>query len=943
MSSGMNSAAEGPVNGDTPPSEKTGENRSISERWDRLQHLFETAIALPPGEWPAFVEREVPDDPELRTELLELLKYDPGDHTSPLTHALGAALNITSRDRRRQLVGKVVANYRLKQVIGHGGTGTVYLGERADRQYSAQVAIKIVDGAAVYDTLGQRVRAERQILASLNHPNIARLLDAGEIDDGRPYLVMEYVHGQPLDRFCDDPKVRLDLRGRLELFIQICAAVQYAHQNLVVHRDLKPANILVTAGGDPKLLDFGVAKLLDAGSAGATLALTRLSDRLLTPEYASPEQILGRTVTTSSDVYGLGVVLYELLTGLRPYVVPAQATQLQLEGLICVSDPLRPSSAVRRVIDAGDSAAQSSLVDIANCRHLTPERLAHRLEGDLDAIVMRALRKEPNSRYGSVEQFAEDIRRFLNNEPVQARQGNWIYYSQRFARRNSLAVAAASVFILFLATFGIVMSVQRQHIAEERDRATAESERAERVSDFMLRVFTAADPFENNGEVLTASQLLDRAAGTIQSELNEQPEVRARLLEAIGRAYRRQSQPERAVTFLQESLRVRRQAGVAETAQTGQLFTELAIALRNAGRFAESDRAFQDALRIAQQSGSENPLVQSRLLVDLGRLEMFRSNVDAAQKHFSDALRITRQALGPRNQDVGEILLEMANILSWRDDLDGAEAAAREALSIYRELVHPQHPDSVMASIRLAGVLLLKGQTTEAGTLYEGAINMQRVLYGPNSSQVADSLDSLAQVRLAQNNLKDAEQLTRDAIAINKEARGDNFYMTGYLQTSLAQILSRQGRYAEAEAPLRAALDLYGRTLPPDHQYVAAAEYVLGEVLLATNQLSDAEAVLTASMNRWRRTDAPAWRAARSASALGEALYREGHIQDAEKYLLMGYRELSTENSADKTTRQKARDRVTRFYTERGEPDKLRQLLITMEPSTTTVRDTRNN
>ncbi len=917
---------------------------SISERWERLQKLFETAYRLPETEWADFVAREVPDDAELRAELLELLRYDPGNNTSPLTHALGAALDITSRDRRRELVGKVVANYRLKQILGHGGTGTVYLGERADRQYSAQVAVKIVDGAAIYESLGQRVRAERQILASLNHPNIARLLDAGEIDDGRPYLVMEYVHGQPLDRYCDDEKVKLDLRGRLELFVQICSAVQYAHQNLVVHRDLKPANILVTATGEPKLLDFGVAKLLDPGTAGATLALTRLSDRLLTPEYASPEQILGRTITTSSDVYGLGVVLYELLTGLRPYVIPPQATQLQLEGLICVSDPLRPSSAIRRVMDAGDDSARKSLANIARARHLTPERLSHRLEGDLDAIVMRALRKEPDKRYRSVEHLADDIQRYLNREPVHARQGNWIYYTQRFARRNAVAVGAATMFILFLATFGIVMSIQRQHIAEERDRATAEGRRAERVSEFMLRVFTAADPCENNGEVLTASQLLDRAAGTIQGELNEQPEVRARLLEAIGRAYRRQSQPERAVTFLEESLRIRRQAGIPDDAQTGQIMTELAIALRNAGQFAESDRKFREALNISQSANdSGSTTVRAQLLVDLGRLELVRSNIDAAQKHFAEALDLMRQVAGPRTTQVAEIQIEMAHILSWRDDLDGAERAARESLSIYRELLHPQHPDSVMASIRLAGVLLLKGQVAEAGTLYENALAMQKMLYGPNSSQVADSLDSLAQVRLAQNNLKEAEHLTREAIRITAEARGNNFYMTGYLQTSLAQILSRQGRFAEAEAPVREALEVYGRTLPPDHQYVAAAEYVLGEVLLNTDRLADAQAVLTASMNRWRRSDAPAWRAARSASALGEALYREGRAQEAEKYLLLGFRDLNTENGADKATRDRARERIRRFYADRGEHQKMRELLLTTDPRSAVASDSRAN
>ncbi|HEY6640689.1 serine/threonine-protein kinase [Povalibacter sp.] len=911
----------------TMPSEPDPPGATISSRWVRLQDLFDAAKDLPPAEQQAFLQREAGDDQELYDEVLDLLAHDPGHGTSPLTNALGAAIDLTTRDRRRALIGRVVANYRLTKVIGYGGTGTVYLAERSDRQYSAQVAVKIIEGGAQPYGLGQRVKSERQILANLNHPNIARLLDAGEIEDGRPYMVMEYIHGQPVDRFCDDPTVQLDLRRRLELFVEICAAVQYAHQNLVVHRDLKPANILVTKAGEPKLLDFGIAKMLEDKKADLPAAMTRLNDRVLTPEYASPEQILGRTVTTASDVYALGVVLYELLTGLRPYVVPAQATQLDLEKLICFTDPLRPSAAVQRVGEANDAANAPSIEEIARARHLTPERLKQRLMGDLDAIVMRALRKEPETRYRTVEQFAEDIRRYLNREPVQARQGNWIYYSQRFARRNAVAVSAAGVFITFLVTFGIVMSVQRQHIAEERDRATLEGQRAERVSEFMLRVFTAADPFENNGQQVTATELLERAAGTIQGELNEQPEVRARLLEAIGRAFRRQSQPVRAVTYLEESLRIRRQAGLPEDAPTGQAFTELAIALRNAGRFDESDQAFRTALRISAQSDDDS-LVHSRLLVDLGRLELLRSNIDQAYKYLSEALDIARKVAGPSSVDVAAIQLDLTNILAWRDDLDGAERAARESLAIYRNTTHEQHPDRVIANIRMAEVLLLKGQVSEAGPLYESALNAQRVLYGPNSSQVADSLDSLAQVRLAENKTKEAEKLTREAIDTNMAARGENYYMNGYLQTSLAQILMRQGRFAEAETPVRAALDLYARTLPPDHQYVAAAEYVLGEVLLATNRLPDAEAMLTASMNRWKRTDAPGWRSARSASALGEALHREGHLREAEKYLVIGYRELTAESGVDNVTRQRAHDRLSRFYEESGQRQKMEALSL---------------
>jgi eukaryotic-like serine/threonine-protein kinase len=897
-----------------------------SKKWERLQELFSRAVDLTPVERDALVDQETAGDPELREELLGLLACDTGKSTGPLTTALGAALDATTRDRRRALLGKVVGNYKLTSVLGHGGTGTVYLGERADRQYSAQVAVKIVDTATVQGDLGMRFRAERQILASLNHPNIARLLDAGEADEGQPYLVMEYVHGEPVDRFCD--RQQLGINERLELFVDICAAVQYAHQNLIVHRDLKPANILVTGEGKAKLLDFGIAKLLDVGEAASVLALTRLNDRLLTPEYASPEQILGRPVTTASDVYALGVVLYELLTGLRPYVVPGSASQLELERSICITDPQRPSSIVRRAVDAGPVEGQSNIAAIAMARGLNPDRLERRLLGDIDAIVMRALRKEPEHRYGSIEQFVADIRRYLSREPVLARQGNWIYYSQRFVRRHALGVSASVTFMGFILAFAITMSIQRERIAEERDRATQESARAERVSEFMLGVFAAAEPFTSSDKEVTARQLLDQAARSIQGDLSEQPEVRARLLEAIGRAYRRQDLTDRAVAYFEESLRIRELAKLPRDARTGSILTEMAITLRQLGRFEDADRALTEALQISKSSGANRTLNGAQLFAALGQLELSRANVEQANEYLTQALQTTREIAGPRDPHVAAILLDISNARSWMDDIDGAERAAREAVSIYRETVDARHPDRVMADYLLARVLNLQGRTDDAAALYESTLTAQRLLFGNDGTRVGDTMTELAQVRMNQGRLVEAETLMNESLELSRKVRGNAHIMTGYLWGSLAQIHFRQGHLAKAESEVRTALDIFATTLPADHQYVAASEYVMGEIMLAMNRLPDAEAMLAASMNRWKRTDAPSWRSARSASALGEALHRQGRRADAEKYLLDGYHELNAGNGVDQQTRTKARERVARYYIETNQRDKLNQLQL---------------
>jgi serine/threonine protein kinase/TolA-binding protein len=896
----------------------------IHPRWQRLNELFFQAARLQGAERQAFIARETRGDHELERELLALLERGDERRANPLTRTLGSGLALAPREER-SLVGRVVAKYQLVSILGRGGAGTVFLGERADKQFSGKVAVKVVDRANAAD-LGMRFRAERQILASLNHPNIARLTDAGETDDGQPYLVMEYVEGKPLDQYCDEN--RLDLRKRLKLFMDICAAVQYAHQNLIIHRDLKPANILVTDDGTAKLLDFGIAKLLNRNNVANTASeLTRMNERLLTPEYASPEQIIGGAVTTATDIYSLGIVLYRLLSGLRPYDLSSATTQLEMERSICVADPPRPSSNVLRAMQSPPAQDEQPIAAVALARGLSPERLRRRLVGDLDAIVMRALRKEPQHRYTSVERLVADIRHYLENEPVQARQGNWVYYTQRFVRRHTTAVAASAGFLIFVIAVAIVMSIQRQSIAAALERATHDRERAEKVSQFMLDVFSAADPFTNFGKEPTARVLLDQAARTIQNDLTQQPEVRARLLEAIGRSYRRMGQPDRAVAFLQDSLRIQRQLPHDDTAALGSIVTEIAIALREQGRIEESDGYFAEGLEISRRAQGQRSEPYAKLLVDLGRLEKLRSNPKQALKYLEEALQLTRRLRGERDRDVGAILGEISNVKIWSDDLQGAEQAARAAVDIYKS-AQEGDPDRVMADYYLADILFFRGRIADSATLFERALAAQRHLYGTSSRAVADTLAALAQVRIAQGNTPEAEKLTREALAIHQDSGSTAHLQIGYLQTMLATVESRQGRFKEAEQVLRDTLVLYSQNVPRDHQYVASAEHYLGEALLAQNKFREAEVVLIAATERWKRSGAPPWRSARSASALGEALNGLGRTDEAERYLVDSYRELNSDPGADRDSKRVARERVSKFYTALGQRQKLNTLLL---------------
>lgn len=914
---------------------------NADQRWDRLQELFTQAVDLPADRRAAFIEEQTSGDSALRKELLELVECDSGKSTGPLTNALGAALDKTTRDRRRAVLGRVVSNYKLVSVLGHGGTGTVYLAERADRQYSAQVAVKIIDTATIHGDLGQRFRAERQILASLNHPNIARLIDAGETEEAQPYLVMEYVHGAPLDQYSDHE--RLNVRARLQLFLEICSAVQYAHQNLIVHRDLKPANILVTAEGAPKLLDFGIAKLLDVGDAAAVLALTRMNDRLLTPEYASPEQILGRQVTTASDVYALGVVLYELLTGLRPYTVPASASQLELERSICIADPMRPSSAIRRAAAAQDSGARNQIAAVAAARGTSVEKLQRKLLGDIDAIVMRALRKEPQHRYGSVEQLAADIRRYLNREPVQARQGNWVYYSNRFVHRHAFGVSAGAAFAVFLTAFAIAMSIQTQRVAAERDRATIEGNRAEMVSDFMLDVFGASDPFVSQGKEITARQLLDKAAARIRGDLGQHPEVRARLMETMGRAYRRQNEFEQAIAFLQEAVHLRKQLHDVDASKTTTVLTELALAFHQSGDFEAADRTIRQAMRLSEQRLTTHSKEYGQMLTSLGRVKHQMGDLASARKFLEQSLTLNRSLLGPNDPVIAEILQSLSNLYMWENEWEAAERAAREAHAGYSQSYPERHPDRVLSQTTLADVLLARNKIDEAEPLLHESLESQRLLYGESSSQVATIYDSLANVKRAQGLPKEAEQFARKALDSQSKSLGENHYMTAYFHSALASHLMKRSEYREAEEHLRRSLEVYAKTLPPDHQYVASSEHMLGELMLNTRRLKDAEALLSAAMHRWRRTKASEARVARSASALGEALYRMGRAQEAEHYLVQGYTVLAADESTSSEERIKARERLSRFYTDRGERQKLQQLILVTTQQPTAPPQARQN
>lgn len=434
------------------------------DQWQKLRRLFESALERDPAQRASYLEEVCAADSELRGQIEALLKSH--EEEDDFLEAVAVPLDLLSGDYSEFAEGDFIGPYCVLREIGHGGMGTVFLAARADDQYSKQVAIKVVKRGMDSTEIVNRFKQERQILANLEHPNIARLLDGGTTDSGLPYLVMEYVDGTAIDDYCDTRK--LSTLERLNLFRVICAAVHYAHQNLVVHRDLKTSNILVTADGVPKLLDFGISKVLDSAVVGATATVLRV----MTPEYASPEQARGGPVTTATDCYSLGVILYELLTGHRPYRVD-RLSLVEMERVICESQPRKPSTAVSRneEIITGDGAVLITPQLVSEARADTPDRLQKRLTGDLDNIVLMALQKEPARRYASVQQFSEDIRRHLEGMPVSARKDTLGYRAGKFVRRHKTGTAAAVLTLLILLG-GIIATTREARIARmERERA----------------------------------------------------------------------------------------------------------------------------------------------------------------------------------------------------------------------------------------------------------------------------------------------------------------------------------------------------------------------------------------------------------------------------------------------------------------------------------------
>jgi eukaryotic-like serine/threonine-protein kinase len=738
--------------------------------------------------------------------------------------------------------GDRIGPYRVLRTLGVGGMGEVYLAERADAEFEQQVAIKVVFGSALARGVQSRLKIERQILAQLDHPNIAHLLDGGSLPDGTAYIVMEYVDGIPIDAFCDSN--RLDIAARLRLFQTVCSAVHYAHQNLVVHRDLKPSNILVTAAGVPKLLDFGIAKLLDERQAGRhTLAVTHADVRVMTPDHASPEQIRGLAITTSSDVYVLGVLLYKLLTGSSPFVIPTMRLA-DIERAICEKDPPLPS----HCIGADDSADTRS---IADARNSSPARLRRVLSGDLDNMVFMAMRKEPERRYASAQQMASDIQRYLDGKPVIARRDTMSYRTSKFVRRHWLPVAAGASALFLIVAFATTTYVQSVRIAAERDRVAVQRERAEHervraeeVSKFLVDLFKLSDPEENRGNKVTARELLDTSAKRLRDGLNDQPETKAALLSTVGAVYDSLGQYQDALPMLDESLQLQPQAHDRSRVNT---LLELGRARIGAGKLPDAEAPLQEALRLAQNNFGAASLESGHALWELGMLRLQQSQNGEAKDLYIRSLAILETSNAPQT-DVSAVLDDLATVYTREQQWALAKQTYERSLETDRRVLGDDHPRVAKRLNNLAIVAQNMGDLPRAERLYRESIRLHERIYGERHPETAAVKGNLGLLLQREGRLAEAEPLLRGALDAKLAVYGPDNYKVGYTRVSLAMLLHDQGNLAAAESEFRAALAIYDKSLPANHLYRASALMYLARLLVDSGKSDEALALSEQSL-----------------------------------------------------------------------------------------------
>ncbi len=805
-------------------------------RWQKLKHIFSEALELEKTEREAYIEKACGEDRELKEEVLSLLaahEISGAIDRSP-EQLVKASFSIHEPGEKK---GEQVGPYQIIETLGHGGMGSVYLAERTDGQFEQQVALKLLQTGFTSENQNRRFMSERQILATLNHENIGRLLDGGITAEGQPWFAMEYVKGgRPIDEHCDANQ--LTINQRLNLFLKVCEAVQFAQRQLIIHRDIKPSNILVTQTGTVKLLDFGIAKVLnqDERSAGA-YTMTRTGLLPLTPAYASPEQVRRAPVTTATDIYQLGVVLYELLIGCRPYDVSGK-TPGEIEQIICEKQPTRPSTVITRLLPEQNDR-EHAVRKITGARQTKADKLRKHLQGDLDKIVLKTLRKEPERRYDSVEQLTADIRNYLSGRPVMAHPDSIGYRARKFMSRHSTGVVATAVIVLLLIGYAVTITWQSQRTREALERARQETAKSEQITGFLMDMFKASDPKKSLGDNIPARVLLQR--GIEQAErLDNQPEIQAQMLDVTGRVYMNLGKYTKAESLLDKALDIRRRHLESAHPDISESLHNLGFLFWKNGKYKKAEGYLREALSMEQKiyDGANESLAKTKLTlaVVLKQLRKF----EEAEPLYRDALEMNREIHGDRHESVAYNLNNLANFMESQGDYKKAEELYLESLKIYRDLYGNNHPDVAGRLTNLGRVKEWLGDLEESVLFHEKALKIRRSVFDEQHPDIAESLYYLGRARTELEQYDKAETFLKQALNIQRAVLDSLHPNISQTLNNLGIIMGRKEDYEAAERYYLKTLDLQKKRLGNAHSEVGITLNNIGLALIKQGRYDEA-------------------------------------------------------------------------------------------------------
>ena len=810
-----------------------------------LDEVLDAAIDLPADERKAFIVDACGGDEAAESEALSLLRaYESADDFLEKPVTVPAELAA-----QQDWSGQTIASYHLLEEIGAGGMGRVFLAERSDRDFEQRVAIKLIPRGVMGEETIRRFRNECRVLAMLEHPNIARMIDGGLTDDGVPYIVMEYVDGEPIHRYCANNA--LSVEARLDIFRQVCAAVQVVHQHSTIHRDIKPSNILVTSDGQAKLVDFGIARVLDIGD---DMEQTATGFEVMTPRYASPEQIRGDVLSTATDIYSLGVVLYELLTGRPPF---ESDNRRKLENEITDTAPTRPSEMLARETAGPDAS-----------------RLAKKLKGDIDTIVLMALRKEPERRYSSAQQFADDIRRHLKGQPVIAQADTFAYRARKFVGRNTAAVAAASVLAAVLIGSTVLSLTLYNRAETARQHATIERAASVSTSDFLQDLLATADPsaVETRADI-TVRSALDWAARRLETELSDQPRVAAGLHSTIGRAYMNLGVLDDAREHMDQALALYESAAPRDDEQITQVHIIIGQLLEKSGSYEEAEKELRVSLEVAEQDGfdpairAENELSLARVYSGLMNTEQAESfarravatsdliedpqsllhtqtrselgvalyragKYDDAAQTIERAVATARETLGSDHVLVGETLNNLAVTLNTMGRTEDAIKSFEECLQIYEAIYPENHPEFGTTHLNLADALNRSGRYEECIAMYKQSIEEFSVIHGDDYVMIGLAENGIGTAERELGNTQAAREHYVAALEILVPGLGNGHPWLATVRNNLARVHHDLGENEDAERVATAALQQMRAQLPEGHHHLSRPLALLAQIHL---------------------------------------------------------------------------------------------------------------